>query len=99
MKCYVYAFYNKLVGAYEKPIINNFPQEDFSELVVRDILVSDNAAKVRMQECQLFYLGKYDDKLAKFELESQPDFILDVGSLINGVKPKESAKDGECVPN
>ena len=85
MKCYVYAFYNKKIGAYEKPIVNNFVKEDFAQLVVRDVLVSDNAAKDRMKECELYELGTYDDAIGEFNCK-KPEFILDLSTLIEGKK-------------
>ena len=91
MKCLVYAFYNKKVGAYEKPIVNNFQKEDFQELVIRDVIVSDNEAKERMKECSLYYLGNYDDATGKFELEANPEFMLDIAPLIIGKENKDVA--------
>lgn len=84
MKCYVYAFYNKKIGAYEKPIVNNFDKKDFEQLVIRDVIVSDNAAKDRMKECSLYYLGIYDDEVAKFELGANAEFLVDLAPLIVG---------------
>lgn len=83
MKCYLYAFYNKKVGCYEKPIVNNFEVEDFKTLVIRDVLVSDNQAKDRMSECELYALGYYDDETGLFETK-KPEFLLNVGELIVG---------------
>lgn len=87
MKCYIYAFYNKKIGAYEKPIVNNYQKEDFTQLVVRDVLVSDNAAKDRMKECDLYELGTYDDVLGVFDTH-KPEFILALDTLIDGKKPE-----------
>lgn len=84
MKCYVYSFYNKKVGAYEKPIINNWEPKDFGELVRRDVLVSDNDAKDKMKETDLYYLGLFDDAVAAFELEAKPEFLFSVGELVVG---------------
>lgn len=84
MKCYVYSFYNKKVGAYERPIVNNYEQKDFAELVRRDVLVSDNAAKDHMKECDLYYLGHFDDANGAFELEAKPEFLFSVGELVVG---------------
>ena len=85
MKCYVYAFYNKKIGAYEKPIINNFNNDDFKTLVIRDVLVSDNQAKDRMAECDLYALGQYDDEKGIFETH-QPEFLMPLCELIEGKK-------------
>ena len=89
MKCYVYAFYNKKVGAYEKPIVNNFIKDDFIQLVIRDVLVSDNAAKDRMKECELYELGIYDDVKGEFDVH-KPEYLIDLSTLIEGKKVGDS---------
>ena len=66
MKNFIYSFFNKKVGAYESPIFNSYEKENFKELVVRDCLVSGNAAKARMEECSLYFLGIFDDVECKF---------------------------------
>ena len=85
MKCYIYAFYNKKIGAFEKPIVNNWCKEDFTQLVIRDVLVSDNAAKEKMIECQLYELGIYNDETGEFDVH-KPEFIMSLDTLIEGKK-------------
>lgn len=85
MKCYVYAFYNKKIGCYEKPIINNFPVDDFKTLVIRDVLVSTNEVKDKMAECELYELGQYDDELGEFNCH-KPEFVMGLSELIVGKK-------------
>lgn len=89
MMCYVYAFYNKKVSAYEKPVVNNFDKDTMHQLVIRDVLVSDNEAKSRMAECSLYYLGQYNDEQGLLIPESKPEFIFDIAPLIEGVKEGE----------
>ena len=87
MKCYVYAFYDKKIGAYERPIVNNYEPEDFKTLVVRDVLCSTNEVKDRMCDKSLYKLGFYDDAIGEFNT-NKPEFLMDIAPLIVG-KQKE----------
>lgn len=89
MKCNVYAFYNKKVGAYEKPIVNNYDKETFGQLVIRDVICSDNDAKEKMKECSLYYLGEYDDEIGKLNCNT-PEFMLDIAPLVEGKVTKDA---------
>lgn len=78
----IYAVRNRLIGAYLPPVFTNEDSASFLEAQRRFcILQKEEALKAHLNECELYYLGEYNDKTAKFDLLSDGQFIADLGQF------------------
>lgn len=88
MVSYVYCVVDIRTKASNSPVVEKLMPQDFAESIKRGVLtggIKPEAARA----AQLFYLGTYDDVALKFELEKEPELIL---NLFEYVEAAESTK-------
>lgn len=84
MTRYVYCFYSYKVGCYSIPMFRFESPEDMVEAVKRDYITGKDVDRVAISECELYYLGTFDDKKGVFVLHETPQSLIDLRSLAHG---------------
>lgn len=78
----IYAVRNKRVGAFELPNFSDSDQKSFAfQLQKQIILDPEGAAKVHLDECELYCLGDYDQEKGKLAPFADPEYLLDLGDI------------------
>lgn len=83
MICGIYVTRNKKSGAYSKLSGEVLTKEQAVEVYARSVMEADDNAKTLLSELELYYIGEYDDKTGSISPVT-PEFLLDLGSIING---------------
>lgn len=79
---YVYSYFNRTVGAYQDPFLQPVTKDLFPKLVQRSVVMNPaEAAKQHLYECDLYYLGTFDDQTGSFDLLSKPEFCCTLSTL------------------
>lgn len=72
----VYALYNKKVGFYNPPTFSQMSQEDVKTGLLRFCKLSpEDAKRSHYDECELYYLGEFNDLTCEMKLLDKPEFI------------------------
>lgn len=79
MTLYAYAFYNRKVGAYTAPMFEQYDKELKTEIIKRGYVMAKDDDRANLDECDFYYLGKFDDVKGSFDLLEKPEFILSFG--------------------
>lgn len=87
MICNLYATRNKKSGCYSKVSGEVLNKEQAAEAYARSAQEADDKAKILLAELELYYLGTYDDKTGNIS-PVVPEFVLDLGAVINGGQEK-----------
>lgn len=87
MKYYIYVNYNKLVQAYERPLVRPEDKDEYLELCHRDYLASDDNAKAKIREYDINLVGEFNDTTGKITLYDMPLKVADLQMF--GAKPEE----------
>lgn len=87
----VYAMRDRKVSAYLTPFYDNQTVVDFVENLKRSILKGQKYDP-NIVDCELYYLGDYDDLVGSLHPLESPQFLISMDSLI---KVKESKDDTE----
>lgn len=86
----VYAYYNKLVGAFVTPYFDELPKEaqikQFERLAV---LKPELCIEKGLDVVDLYYLGEFDDVKGEFKLEDKPEFLASIESQITRYKQEK----------
>lgn len=78
----IYAIRNRLISAYLPPVFAVEEKEGFIEAQRRFIILqTEDAKKAHLDECELYYVGEYDDKICDFKLFDKPEFLVDLGGF------------------
>lgn len=89
----VYALYNKKVPFWNPPTFADTPKEAVTKNLRRYCLQNqDEARKAHYDECDLYYLGEFDEIKGKFALEMNPEFLCSLSDCFDVVPPPEPAK-------
>ena len=76
----IYCLRNKLVGAYEIPTYNEADKDSMTFQFRKAIILDPNKAKeMHLNECELYYLGSFDQLSGTFYLLEKPEFLMDCG--------------------
>lgn len=80
MYCYVY--FNRKVGAFQDPFFQPIEKTMFAKLSQRQVILNPDQAKAtHTYECDLYYLGTYDEETAAFFLLDKPEFLCTYSNL------------------
>lgn len=75
MKYFIYVNYNKLVEAYERPLVLMEDIDEYIERIGRDFKASPLEAQKKIGEYVINHVGYYDDTTGKIDLvEMNPIF-------------------------
>jgi len=78
----VYCFKNVRVGFYENPFYSAIPKEGIIVEVTRALMLDKEKAKQsHREECELYYLGQFDDQRGVFALEDDKEFLIDCAPI------------------
>lgn len=84
---HVFSLYNKKVPYWNAPTFGDTPKEQVGVTLTRYCIQNEEQArKAHYDECDLYYLGEFDDATGKFELLPQPEFIVGLSSAFP-IKP------------
>lgn len=79
---YVYSYYNKKVGVYQDPFIQPTTKDLFPKLVTRSVVLNPkHAQEQHLYECDLYYLGTFDEETGSFDLLDKPEFLVTLSNL------------------
>lgn len=82
----IFTLYNKKVGFYNPPTFAQMEKEAVKANLYRFCQMNlKEARKSHYDECELYYLGDFDDLRCEFKLLDKPEFLLDLTPLF----PKE----------
>ena len=107
MKIFVYAYYSKVVSAYQSPIFSQFDKERFVPQLTRMVMTtSSDETLLGLQDLDLYWIGMFDDQTGLFDSLVHPEWLISCSSLLErrkqalidlqGVKgqgPEEVAKE------
>lgn len=76
----IYSLYNKKVGFYNPPTFSNMDKDATKANLYRFCLLNQaDARKSHYDECDLYFLGEFDDIKCEFKILDKPEFLLDLG--------------------
>lgn len=75
----LYAIYDKVSATFGVPFA--YANKAVAVRYLKNQFVGSNAYLA--QDSDIYYFGKYDQFTGKFELEKNPQFILNVGEVLN----------------
>lgn len=79
---FVYTRYNRKAGVYEDPFLQPITKDLYPKLVQRSIILNpEEARRNHAYECDLYYLGTYDEEQGKFDLLDKPEFLCTFSTL------------------
>ena len=79
---FVYSYYNRKVGVYQDPQLQPVAKDILPKLVQRSVVLNpQQAEKDHMYECDLFYLGTFDEEQGTFDLLPKPEFLCSFANL------------------
>jgi len=107
MKIFVYAYYSKVVSAYQSPIFSQFDKDRFVPQLTRMVMTtSSDETLLGLQDLDLYWIGLFDDQTGLFDSLVHPEWLISCSSLLErrkqalidlqGVKgqgPEEVAKE------
>lgn len=77
----VVSYFDKKLGVYSNPIfLRNDSNEDIQENYRR--MLASPKVPAEYQDFDVYILGTYEDKRAKFELLDQPEYLLSMADLM-----------------
>lgn len=79
---YVYASRNKKSGQYSDPAYHLFNKEDAVEVWTASAKETPDEMKERVKEVEMYYIGEFDTKTGLIKCVDEPEFIIDLGSVI-----------------
>lgn len=83
----IYVTKNKLGGFYNTPIFTPFDKEDMKRSFIRLNLVDhEGFKKNQYNECDLYYVGEYDDVTGKLSILDDYEFLIDGRDLYTQVE-------------
>lgn len=78
---HLYMFHNKLVGFYSAPFANEVDRDHMAEEIRRSIWLDIKGAKEQhLDECELVYLGDFDDEAGTIAL-SDKQIVCDCAGI------------------
>lgn len=79
---FIYSYYNRKTGSYEDPFVQPIQKDLFPKMVCRSVVLNpEDARKSHRYECDLFYLGTWDEETCHFDLLDKPEFLVSLASL------------------
>lgn len=72
----IYSLYNKKVGFYNPPTFSQMSKEDVQINLLRYCAMNkDQARAAHYDECELYYLGEFNDLTAEHKLLDKPEYL------------------------
>lgn len=93
MICYVYAFKNKLGDFFLTPFYEKQEKAQYLEGFNQSLYNCPETQLKALAECDLYYLGKYDNSSGIHFFEVEPVYMVSCESLINVVLKAKEVKD------
>lgn len=81
MKYFIYVNFNRKVEAFERPLVIMEDPTEYIERITRDFKASDDNAKAKIAEYNIFHVGEFDDNSGKIELR-EPNVIFNCSTLM-----------------
>lgn len=75
----IYALKNTKVGYWNPPTYSNMDKDDTKVALYRYcVMNSEDAKKAHYDECELYYLGEFDDVKGISHLLDEKEFLIDL---------------------
>ena len=81
MILHIYANFNTLGSFFSTPVVEKITPEEMVKDYGQIVCGLDQASLNRLKECDLYYLGSYDNVSGK--IEPKVDFLLHCGDICN----------------
>lgn len=79
---FVYSMFNRKTGVYQDPYIQPVAKDLYPKIMQRSVVMNPTEARRNhVYECDLFYLGTYDETQGKFDLLDKPEFLCTFANL------------------
>lgn len=79
---FVYSYFNKKVGVYQDPFNQAIAPDMFPKLVQRSVVMNPkSAADQHLYECDLYFLGEFDEVTGSYTLKDKPEFLCTLSTL------------------
>ena len=75
----VYTIYDKIAGVYGHPCC--FANQAVAVRQMASYCLDKNSYLAK--DCDIYFLGKFDEFTGTFELKDKPEFILNIGEFVN----------------
>lgn len=86
---FVYSLFNRKTAVYQDPYIQPIAKDIYPKIMSRSVIMNpDEATKNHVYECELYYLGTFDEQTCMFDLLEKPEFLCTFANL----EPKEDVK-------
>ena len=86
----IYVIKNCKANFWETPIVVNDPKDVFPKEFARAcILDIEGAKKAHRDECEIYWIGEYDDERGIIKLAEDKEFLFDLSTIF----PKEAKYD------
>lgn len=84
MKLGVYAYKNKMLGAFNAPLFDRDDYENYTTILVRSIKLADKKVKFSMKGLELYKIGTFDDVTGV--IVPCMNYLLDVDTILAEVE-------------
>lgn len=83
MKIFVYAYYSKVVSAYQSPIFSQFDKDRFVPQLTRMVMTTtSDETLLGLQDLDLYWIGLFDDQTGLFDSLPHPEWLISCSSLL-----------------
>ncbi|ALS03653.1 VP5 [Gokushovirus WZ-2015a] len=78
----IYVARNKKVGAYENPFFDVQDKHSLMFNLQKFVILQPEKAKAQfMDECEMYFLGTFDQESCQFDLLEKPEYLIDLGDV------------------
>lgn len=79
----VFSMYNKKVGFYNPPTFSQMTKDAVKTNLIRYCMLNPiEAKKAHYEECELYYLGEFDDIKCVMNLLDKPEFLTGLSEYV-----------------
>lgn len=82
MTQYIYSIYNKLVNAYNAPSFEILNVDQKKQAIARAVIMAKDEEREILKNCDLYFLGTFNDETGEITLQIKPDFVLAIGGIL-----------------
>lgn len=80
----IFTLYNKKVGFYNPPTFSQMTKDAVGQNLIRYCQMNPlEAKKAHYDECELYYLGEFNDMTCEMHLLEKPDFITGLSEYVS----------------
>lgn len=79
----IFSLYNKKVGFYNPPTFSQMQKDAVGTNLIRYCQMNPlEAKKAHYDECELYYLGEFDDVSGQLHLIEKPEFVTGLSEYV-----------------